>query len=236
MRIIVAGPPKTGNVWIKALLARTYQLTILSPPDIPRNIYELALWVAEDRFPPDSIFHQHFYPSEILFATCSQVRCHLVTILRNPYDTFVSLYHYIQRFSESYLEADDPGSKLIGKPIDHPDVLSYLEQDFRKNLQNAAAWLASGKTSLVWYERLHSDTLGEFRRLTARIRPVEDAVLTAAVGACTSEAMKKENELMAKHIRSAKVGDWRDHLGPAHLNIFRTAHSALIRRLGYQVV
>jgi hypothetical protein len=40
---------------------------------------------------------------------------------------------------------------------------------------------------------------------------------------------------MARHVRTATVGDSNNHLGEQHFKIFRERCSDLIRRLGYEV-
>ena len=38
-----------------------------------------------------------------------------------------------------------------------------------------------------------------------------------------------------RRIRAATSGDWRNHLSPAHLTIFRERYADRIRALGYEV-
>jgi hypothetical protein len=47
--------------------------------------------------------------------------------------------------------------------------------------------------------------------------------------------MQRESAKLALHIRSARIGGWRDHLLPVHLEIFRDRHAGRIGRLGYTV-
>lgn len=99
MRIVIAGPPKTGNVWLKRLLASTYGLRLLESgafPDRP-NLPDLDAWLGDAGFPDNSIFHQHYDYTPELASVLEAVPAHLVTIVRNPYDTFVSAYFASRR-------------------------------------------------------------------------------------------------------------------------------------------
>ncbi|MBA2598033.1 MAG: hypothetical protein H0V00_15525, partial [Chloroflexia bacterium] len=62
MRIIIAGPPKAGNVWLKCLLGTIYQLLPLTNRDTPQRpqLHLFKQWLEEDKFPDGTIFHQHY--------------------------------------------------------------------------------------------------------------------------------------------------------------------------------
>jgi len=47
--------------------------------------------------------------------------------------------------------------------------------------------------------------------------------------------MRNMSQRMAKHVRSAKVGDSRGKLGDEHLKIFREQYGDLITALNYEV-
>ena len=259
MRIVVAAAPKAGNFWIKCLLGKIYDLHWLDDdeaaagrpgrfrewvagggfPDEERAGQHEAFraWVAAGGFPDQSIFHQHFRFALRLADAIEAVPAHLVTIVRDPYDVFVSLYHWAQDKAAH----DPPGGKLrprqrlVGKPLDHPDVLAFLADEFGGNLARAYGWLRSGRAVVVRYEGLHGDPIAELARATEQIAPVGRERIEAAIEACRAENMRQMAEKLSWHVRSAKVGDSRERLSEAHLAIFRERHADLIRALGYEV-
>jgi hypothetical protein len=235
LRIIVAGPPKAGNVWVDHLLAGAYGLTVID---------EVAAGQAEDllryhrngRFLPNSVFHQHFWATDELIDAVRSIGAHLVTVLRDPYDMFVSFYHYVQRFPDGFVRNAEPAAAIIGKDIGHADVLAFLAQEYGRDLANALAWCERPDATIeLRYERLQADTARELRRATDRIRPVGPDVLDAAVHAARADAVRQIRPGLERHIRYARTGDWRNHLGPAHLEVFRREHGDAVRRLGYPV-
>jgi hypothetical protein len=237
MKIVIAGPPKTGNVWVENILAHAYGLTILKPPYIPsRSEEELEAFCEAGNFLDNSIFHQHFAPTDLFFEIASRAGCHLVTAIRDPYDTFVSLYFYIQRFREDFLRVGDPGAAIIDLAIDHPTVLDFLRHGFRANLESAQEWLSAGRSIVVRYEDLHADPVREIDRVTAQIQPIADDIVKAAINASDVNVLRNKNEDLAKHIRVGKAGDWRNYLTDEHLHIFREYHRDIIEYLGYCVV
>ena len=94
MRIIISSPPKMGNKWIKCLLSRVYDLEWIVGDDSPdTNIERFDLFVSEGRFPDNTIFHQHCKYKPKICDAIDEIPAHLVTIVRDPYDAFVSMYH-----------------------------------------------------------------------------------------------------------------------------------------------
>lgn len=235
MRILVAGPPKTGNVWIENLLAATYKLTLDQPPQSLNTVAEFRSYVDDGLFLDGTVFHQHFRPIELLLETASRCGIHLVTTIRNPYDMFVSLYFYVQNFPDGFIKAKDPAADMIGRSIGHRRTLRFLKHHFEPMVRNARRWSRSGQSIIVRYEDLHADTFREMKRITDVISPVDDSAIRSAVEACQADAMKLRSEHLDKHIRSASVGDWRNHLSEKHLRIFRSFDSDLIKSLGYTV-
>src|SRR3954453_1839028 len=114
MRLLLAGPPKTGNVWIENILARIYGLRILEPPHVPSTSDDdFEEFCKQGKFADNTVFHQHFLPTPRFFKIAEDVNCRLLTAIRNPYDTFVSLYFYVQNFRAAFVEANDPKAVLI---------------------------------------------------------------------------------------------------------------------------
>lgn len=62
----------------------------------------------------------------------------LVTIVRDPYDLFVSYYYHLQHFPTAFERNGSHASVMIGKALDDPDVLTYLAGDFGSLLRRAA--------------------------------------------------------------------------------------------------
>lgn len=236
MRIIIAGPPKTGNVWIKCLLAETYGLRILDNP--PRTDEEFQEAIEAGWFPDDSIFHQHFAPTPLFLDLTADLSCTLVTIIRNPYDTFVSLYHFVQNFPGMFAQLDNPLNRIRGKPIDDPDVVEFLRDKtggFRIHILSAKKWLDSERSIILRYEDLSDEPVRVMTEVTRRIRSVSEEIIRDAIESCSVPNMRGAFLQNRKHIRKGTVGDWQNHLSGEHLDAVKS-HAGLIKALGYQVL
>jgi Sulfotransferase domain len=238
MRIVIAGPPKTGNMWLKCLLGHAYGLRWLRPFETPEtaDLESLKPWLAAGRFPDDTIYHQHYDFSPEIADAFDAVPAHIVTIVRDPYDAFVSTYYTLQQHAADNNKKGRRFTELMGVPLEDPAVLAFLRGGgYRNNLQKAIDWATSGRAVVLCYEDLSRDPLAELRRAAARITPTTDETLVAAIDYCRADRMRQRTKGGAKHVRKATVGDSHDQLTPAHLAAFREAYADLIERLGYPV-
>ncbi len=238
MRIVIAGPAKTGNVWLKSLLASMYELRALGPKTSPAEarLDAFNAWVEAGRFHDGTVFHQHYDYSLELADAVAAVPAHLVTIIRDPYDAFVSHYFSLQDHIGDESRRGGARRLIIGKPLDDPDVLAYLRQGgFQNSLLKANEWLHSGRSLMLRYEDLHRDPIETLERLSTELAPATREKIARAAEECSAENLRKQGDRRAKHVRAAKVGDSKDRLTDAHLAVFREHYADLIRSLGYAV-
>ena len=242
MRIVISSPPKMGNKWIKCLLSRVYDLQWIIGEDSPdTNIERFDLFVSEGRFPDNTIFHQHCKYKPKICDVIDEIPAHLVTIVRDPYDAFVSMYHWIQTRTDYDRERgrvrkkERPRDAMVGKAIDDPLILEYLADGYGQQIQRAHEWVHSGRAIVVRYEDLHRDPVEALTQVTNQIEPVDPDRIKQAIEACSVDNMRKMSKRMSQHVRAAKVGESRDTLGDAHLKIFRDKYGELLTSLGYEV-
>lgn len=242
MRIVITSPPKMGNKWLKCLLGTIYGLDWLLGDDTPEtNPSAFEQWVADGNFLDGAIFHQHCRYSEKLCDVIDAIPSHGVTIVRDPYDTFVSMFYWLQRRAEhdtargKVRPRQRPKDRLIGKQIGDPEVLEFLETSFGEYIRRAADWTNCGRVAVARYEELHRDPVAELVRVTNAIQPVDQAKIERAIETCKAENMRSMSKKMATHIRSAKVGDSKERLSEPHYAIFREQYADLVRSLGYEV-
>jgi len=167
MRIVISSPPRSGNHWLKCLLSQIYELEWLGPKDQAGHRPDaVRAWAERGGFRDNSIYFQHCrFPPDLCDALES-VPAHLVTIIRDPYDMFVSYYHWIQERAarEHGRQQEHKRDVFAGKAIDDPEVLAYLADRWGSNLRRANGWLHSGRAIVVRYEGLHDDPVAELER------------------------------------------------------------------------
>ncbi len=238
MRIVIAGPPKTGNMWLKCLLGRAYGLRWLRTFEMPEraDLASVQAWLGAGRFPDDTIFHQHYDYSLEIAETFAAVPAHLVTIVRDPYDAFVSTYYTLQQHAAEKNHKGRRMTALMNRPLDDPAVIGFLRQGgYRNNLEKARDWATSQQAIVLRYEDLSRDPHHELRRVAAAIAPLSDEAIEIAVDYCRADRMRQRTKGGSKHVRKATVGDSVNRLSSDHLDAFREAYGELVEELGYTV-
>lgn len=224
-------------MWLKCLLSQIYELTWLKSDEIP-NRPETDLfcaWAKAGGFRDGTIFHQHYRYSDELADSADRLPAHLVSIIRDPYDAFISTYFTIQQYAAGGNAKQRKHVETLGHALESKEVLQALSDGlYIGNMEAAAGWLHSGRAAVVRYEDLHADPVGTLDQLTARLAPASHERIEAAAAYCSADAMRQRGGTEAKHLRTASVGDSQAHLTEAHLEIFRmTEYAALVRALGY---
>jgi hypothetical protein len=124
---------------------------------------------------------------------------------------------------------------MYDRPIQHEDVLEFLAHGFQPHIARALGWLRSRRSLIIRYEDLHFSPVDSLKALTDQISPVSTDRIEMAIETCRADRVRKQDEKMAWHVRSARVGDSREKLSDVHLAVFRERHANLIQQLGYQV-
>jgi len=225
-------------MWLKCLLGRAYGLRWLRGFETPEraDLSALTSWLSANRFPDGTIFHQHYdYRSEVADAL-DAVPAHVVTIVRDPYDAFVSTYYTLQQHSSENNQKGRKFTELMGKPLNDPAVIEFLRQGgYRNNLEKARDWANSGRAVVLRYESLIQDPLAELQRASEMIAPISVESLETAIDYCRADRMRQRTKGGSKHVRAATVGDSERQLTADHLDAFREAYAEIIAELGYSV-
>lgn len=213
LKIIVVGTPKTGNTWVKHLLAEAYGLT----PVKLKPEFDLAEVEAAG---PRWISHQHFLPSHELLQWGAAHHTVFVSAVRHPGDVLVSLWHHMQnRQPHEASILDDPAAAAAmlrdGPAMAGDNTRAFLEHGFHLYLNLSIAWLCIPGVLAVRYEDLWVCPVEALRALTASILPVPDERLYLALGTCELELMQAILDPTKKFLRRGGTGGWRTTLPAA---------------------
>ena len=170
----------------------------------------------------------------------------LVTTVRHPADTLISLYHYIQNFAGK-TTIDPQTLELLGSNgVTHTcgsgseslaGLVSYVRAKFFKTLHFSIAWLQRGLSYGVRYEDLWHRPVETFKALTDQILPVPTERLTKSIEKSRLEQMRKHAGEDALFFRGGGVESWKGTLPSPIVQILceLPPYPAQCRWLGYSL-
>lgn len=241
--VILASSMKTGTTWIKALIPCIMAPRILTNDSTPfqdeqdplltnhPNALMPSLEVKIYRESPTPnlsemlsprLFRTHL-PYRTLPESIKKSACRVVYMSRNPKDTFVSLWHFLNTARRSDEEGPFPierafesfsnGVHASGPFFDH--VLEYWKESLER----------PEKILFLNYEEMKHDPKGQVKRLAEFLgRPFEkEEEVDKVLWRCSLERLKSldvnregvEPTVGIAHsayFRRGTVGDWRNHL------------------------
>ena len=165
-RILIASTPKTGNTWLAHLMADIYGLPIRELP------LEFTLEQLE-RLGPRWVMIQHALPKSSLLNWLRHNNVHILTTLRHPCDTLVSLLHYATGLALMPEMEPVLAQAMAGDWGKYgPNITAFVRGYFKEYVSLSAQWLWLTDSIGVRYEDLWRDPVGVVQAVTQRIREV----------------------------------------------------------------
>ncbi len=244
LKILIVSTPKTGNTWLKCLLAGAYDLPLVEFPTP-------EFWRHFDRRRFDGlgstwIAHQHFPPLESFVGWARERGIVLVTTVRHPGDTLVSLYHYIQNFAgKTQIDPETIQLLRCGKEEQSQrsslqltqGLETYVREKFFKALNFSIAWLQRDLSYGVRYEDLWYSSVDTLQALTDQIYPISFEAVEATVEKCRLERMRIAAGDHALFFRGGGVGGWKSSLPASIVQLLRESppYPLQFKWLGYSL-
>ncbi len=232
LKILIVSTPKTGNTWIKYLLANLYDLPIGELNSIEFNVAEA------EALGPRWVAHQHYAARPDLIDWAERNGVVLVTTLRHPCDVLVSLFHYVRAFGAEvvFSERDRAPIMALDEGTIGEHTAAYVRDGFSTALDISLSWLRSGKSCVVRYEDLKHDPVAALEVLTASIQEVRLERIRDVAGAWTFEQMRHMPGMDPRFFRKGQVGGWRSELPPMIVDLLRQGpYPAQFAALGYSL-
>ncbi|XP_054811048.1 cytosolic sulfotransferase 15-like [Prosopis cineraria] len=240
--VVLASLQKSGTTWLKALTFAIVNRKVFSPsqnnhPLLVSNAHELVQSFEFNYYvdnqnpdlsnlPKPRLFSTHV-PFHVLSDSIIKSKCKIIYICRNPFDNFVSFWHFANKVKAPSLpklsceEAFDRYSKGIYQfgPF-WINMLGY----WRESKQSP------NKILFLRYENLKGDIkfylkrMAEFLNCPFNSEEERDGVIENIIELCSFQKMKdlevNKIEKIGLRIekkdffRKGEVGDWVNHLSP----------------------
>jgi hypothetical protein len=231
LRIAIVPTPRTGNTWLRHLLAAVYSL-----PSMAVNSPDELDW---DALPERCELAIHWHPDPEFAALLEQHEFRVVTMCRHPLDVLISILHFAsaglnaERFTSQWLQGEAGDELLLADAT--PTSGRFLEYvrggRARALLAISREWAARGDCLTVPYERLVHDTAAELKRLCDALEPVADASIAAAVAANTLDQLRRGVD--NQHHWQGSPGLWKKLLPPGTAREIARAHADVLSAFGY---
>ncbi|KAK4397976.1 Cytosolic sulfotransferase 5 [Sesamum angolense] len=234
--IILASLPKTGTTWLKSLLfaivhrSSKHRLAMKNPHELVPTL-EVQVYTASDEplttnpCSTHRIFSTHI-PYQLLAETLDSSDCRIVYVTRNPKDTLVSTWHFVNKWKKAEKEpwplevaADKFCDGLIpcGPYYDH--VMGYKK----------LSWEKPNKLFFITYEELMSDPISHVKKLAEFLGcpfegddeegQIEEVVKCCSFRVLSEHEVNKSEESPAwfqlpynSFFRKGAVGDHKNYL------------------------
>lgn len=226
MRIALISSPRSGNTWLRYLLASIYGLQQHAVHD--PSVFD---W---DQAADDCILQLHWRRSNEMLDLLSRHNFKVVTIGRHPLDVLVSILHFCGNEPATrqwLLGHGGDESEMCGRSPLSPEFLRYATSARAKALLAITpAWWAQQNVTPVRYEDLVKDTAGTLKMACRLIGPIKSSI-DEAVAALSLQELKATSS--NDHFWQGRPGLWQQVL-PASVSIpLMQTHADVLAALGY---
>ncbi|MBV9009820.1 MAG: sulfotransferase domain-containing protein [Verrucomicrobia bacterium] len=218
LKVLIVSTPRTGNTWIKYALSLIYNLPVVEfpTPDFWRPFDCTAYDSLGDRW----VAHEHLPPFDPLVRWAKDRNVKLITTVRHPADTLISLYHYVRNFAgRKEIDAETVALLSSRCPTRHSHPVSavealqlFVQEKFFKTVHFSIAWLRYGLSYGVRYEDLWHNPGATLRALTDEIRPVPSQQVARAIERSHLREMRKHATRDAAFFQGGGQGYWETAL------------------------
>ncbi|KAK6945485.1 Sulfotransferase domain [Dillenia turbinata] len=243
--IILATFPKSGTTWLKTLVYTIVNRKIFFLNNTPintTNVHDLVPFFEFNVYlngqnpdlsdiPPPRVFATHV-PYPTLPESIKSTTCRIVYLCRNPFDSFISFWHFYLRSIpkdleplslEGYFDLFCNGASPYGPFWDH--FLGF----WKESLTNP------NKVLFLTYEDMKMDYKVQMKRLAEFLgypfseNEEKEGVIEEVSKFCSFESMRElqpnnsgdkilERFDAASFLRKGEVGDWMNYLTPSMAN------------------
>ena len=226
--------PKSGNTWMRFLLANLLRITDAGASDQPIDFHSAVRYVPEyelhtdevDLAPRPRILKSH--------TTFNHRFPRVVYLVRDPRDVYVSYYHYMRK-------------RIPGEM----DIRSFIRMDGLHPShwhEHVAGWVDQPNVLVIRYEDMIDDTSEQVRRFLRfwDARSFSDDQITDAVERSSFSNMKQIEQrkgrpfaseqlrkLSTPFMRSGRAGAWPTHISAEDHDYLVSQMGDLMSRFGY---
>ena len=228
LRLAVVSTPRSGNTWLRRLLAAAHGLR-----ELGAHAPEGVDWAD---LPDRCVLQIHWMPDGAFVERLHRAEMRVITLARHPLDVLLSALNYNEHVhpAEGCTRPGCGRCAILGAAPWDPEFLDYACGPWGGELLGfSPAWWDRPGVSRVVYERLATDPLGVFSTLVEDLGHAPTADLGATVDAHTPERMRLGFGADAHQVWQAMPGHWRSLIPEATARAIYEARRDVFEALGY---
>ena len=231
LRVAVLGTPRSGNTWLRRVLATAYALG--GDVGWERAVHDPAEidWGAA---PSQSIVQVHLRRTREFEGVMARHEVRAVVPRRHPFDVLISILQYATHVHDTHLWLDSEGgdeSPIRGLDPNHTAFVAYACGPRAKALLAVSReWGDAPGAVSVRYEDLVADPLPTLGSLAEALGQPPIVAWEEALAANTKDEMRKTHGF--GHIWKGRPGLWRSLLTRPVAEALASAHRPLLDAFG----
>lgn len=227
LRLAIVSTPRSGNTWLRRLLASMYDL-----PEIAVHTPREIVW---ESLPPKAILQIHWRDTDDFVSLLVENGFRPIVIARHPLDVLISILHFATYESQTARWLDgEAGSEIsiINKSPFCSEFINYAaSKRYAGLLSISAAWWNRENSWQIHYENLVADTAEELSKLNEQLglkpaRPISEVI---PLNSITSLRTTCANN----HFWQGKCGHWKQLITAPVARKIAGCHQSVLDRLGY---
>lgn len=226
MKILLTSTPRSGNTWLRLMLANLYQLeqyAVHTPDDLN--------W---SQLPQRCIVQLHWDRTSEFTALLAKEEFDVLTIARHPLDVLLSILHFCtyEPATSSWLAGRDGGEELIkGKEVASKDFYEYATSPRAAALLSVTPqWWCEKEGLKVRYEQLVQDPQKSLSQIIDKFGDPLNSFEKVLPLLSMDELRKTSSN---NHFWKGSPGHWKNLMPENLVNLLGTAHSGVFGQLGY---
>jgi sulfotransferase family protein len=233
---VLASYPRSGNTWLRFMLAEIFSGHSTDFENIDRIIPEMGLQVFAHGVLPEGgrlVKTHERYRAEYRKA---------IYLVRDVRDVALSNHARECAVGAHFMTIDEYLPLfLAGKTSGFGSWVRHLRSWFESPL------MSKGAIMVLRFEDLRRDTFGELSRvLTFLGYDIDPAQIRSAIANCSLERMRikedsahtmpRVHDEAGRFVRTGSIGGWKDNLSESQLQLLDASAGAMLMEMGYPVV
>jgi hypothetical protein len=226
MKLLIVSTPRSGNTWLRYMLASLYQLqqfAVHSPQELD--------WAS---LPSDSIVQLHWHRTLAFRELLQQHQFQPITIVRHPLAVLVSIWQFASHEPDTAKWLLGEGGNeyiILNQALDSQAFLDYACSPRAKALLSISSeWWNHPEVISVKYENLVATPEQSLQQLCKAIHPHHSSI-QQVLSENTFEKLRPTAS--NNHFWQGSPYAWQEMLSDEFIQIIEQTHQTTLAQLGY---